>query len=141
MEILVSLLSAIGAALTAVFTYPVYQASRPLLRARVSDVNGANVRNSEGERLQQEGWYLLNVEIKAPQSVAIYPRALIVKDVEFGDRVVLPEVIEPGASHVDRLLIRPENREEGELEVKLRFGLLGRIHTRCRYRRTHWIGE
>lgn len=141
MELFFVALASIGTIATAIFMYPNFAASRPLLRSTVSDVPNADRRGSDGERLQKDGWFILNIQIKSPKTMTTYPRSLSVSKAELGEKIELPEFIEADQSHVERVLIRPQNPEEGELTVRLRYGCFRSVATKCRYRRTHYFGE
>lgn len=140
-EIFLTALAAFGTLATAAFMYPNFVSSRPLVTAHIQDVSGANKRGSQGERLQQEGWFTLFVDIKAPANIVIYPRSVSVVGAKISEDFKLPSFIEPGDHHSKFLNVRPKNPEQGELTVLVRFGLFRWVRVKCPYKRTHWFGE
>ena len=141
MEIFLTALAAFGTLATAFFMYPNFVSSRPLVTAHIQDVPGANKRGSQGERLQQEGWFTLHVDIKAPANIVIYPRSVTVLGAETKEKLTPPNFIESGNHYSQFLNVRPKNPEQGELTVLVRFGLLRWVRVKCPYKRTHYLGE
>ena len=141
MEIFLTALAAIGALLTAVFMYPNFVSSRPLVRAVTTNVPSADRRGSEGERLQRAGWFCLHIEIRAPNGIVIYPRSVKVLGVAEMDKIDLPEFIESGQPYNCVARVRPLAPERGELTVVLRYELFRWVRVRCPYQKTHYFGE
>lgn len=141
MEIFLTALAAIGALLTAVFMYPNFVSSRPLVRAMTADVPSAERRGSEGERLQRAGWFCLRIEIRAPNGIVIYPRSIRVLGISEMDEIDLPQFIEPDVPFCCTVRVRPQAPEKGELTVVLRYELFRWVRVRCPYQRTHYFGE
>ena len=63
MELFVQIFIAIATGCSAVFMYVELLKKRPFARADVLDLSGSEIRGSDAERLQAEGYYQLVVEI------------------------------------------------------------------------------
>ena len=68
MELFVQIFIAVATGCSAVFMYVELLKKRPFARADVLDLSGSEIKGSDAERLQAEGYYQLVVEIHGGQS-------------------------------------------------------------------------
>ena len=151
-------ITAVATVATAVFMYPAFATSRPLLDVSISDVPNSTRRGSKGEQLQKDGFFVMTVTITAttmpitcrsidvkgacfPSFTKEHNEILSTESVSTGKKPFLL-MLRPNESRTLRFLVRPDDIESGTLEVVIPFSRFRRpLRAHCEYQRTHYIGE
>ena len=150
MELFVQIFIAIATGCSAVFMYVELLKKRPFARADVLDLTGSEIRGSDAERLQAEGYYQLVVEIHGGHANCRISQIEIKGGLlgelpifSFGEatesikctrkKIGLNIDYEAGEKRNLYFAVKPTDKEKGTLKIKLTCDSIFRISTEASY--------
>lgn len=156
MELFVQIFIAVATGCSAVFMYVELLKKRPFARADVLDLSGSEIKGSDAERLQAEGYYQLVVEIHGGQSNCRISQIEIKGGLlgelpmfSFGEatesiectrkKIGLNIDYEAGEKRNLYFAVKPTDKEKGPLKITLTCDSIFRIHTEASYQMTQYF--
>jgi hypothetical protein len=157
----VSLIGSIGACATAYLMFLQYTMHKPSLDVYVRDIPGCEQRGTEAEKLQLDGFFLLDIQIELEaaddnrvlKSIKIdgaqIPGSLVNSD----GRWIGGSLAEMHHGKIKTrfkvthkptrisLIFKPDNREQGDLLLRTGWDRLTEVDASFSYKRTHFFGS